>query len=764
MPDSHSPPTDFARLAHALFEESGDALILVDPQSDAILEANPILAKLSGYTRDELRKLTVSYLFRAEAAGGSSQLRRASQHTDLHLHGLDGYFLRTKAGGWVPVSLTVSRLHVEPKALGLITARDRTEQRTLLETVRASQEQLGRVLEAVADGIAFVDAGGVVRLVNAAALRILGVARGDLVGKTLAEVAHVIAHPDGRPLGEGERIDQRVLGRGETLTAVKRVVARPDGTRALIRGNAVPMRDERGNVAGMVCSFTDVTEQTRVEDDLAREHAMLRGLIDSLPDPIYLKDRAGNYLGCNAAFEALVGQRERALVGHSVPAPGSADAERAVRESGTPKATEKNIHYPDGREALFDIRHTPLVAPGGAIGGVVGVYRDVTQPRLLEDRMRQAGKLEAVGRLAGGVAHDFNNLLTAVLGNLTLAQETLPADHAAREMLAETEKAAWRATELTRQLLGFARRSPLRTEPTDLNAAVTETVSLLRRTIDPRITIRVHASDRLGTVKADPGRLGQVLMNLCLNARDAMPGGGTLTLETTVVAVDDSHALRQVDARVGKYVRLRVTDTGMGIAPENLGRVFEPFFTTKEPGRGTGLGLATVYGIVRQHDGWVECASEMGRGTTFDVYLPRGGSATASPASAAPTPVAAPAGTTVLFADDEASVRGVAQQVLERHGYTVLMAADGQEAVELYERERDRVAIVVLDLTMPRLSGADALKKLVAVNPSVKVLLSSGYAAEQAPGAGEPGVCGFLGKPYRPSDLAAAVRTALEKT
>ncbi len=762
MTDRGPLPTNLAQLAHALFNESGDALLLVDPQSDSILDVNPVLVKLSGFTADEILKLTSSYLFRAEVSGGSSRLRRAAQHTDLHLHGLDGYFLRTKSGGWVPVSLTVSRLHVEPKPLGLITARDRTEQRALLESVRASQEQLGRVLEAVADGIAFVDASGVVRLVNAAAARILGVARSDLVGQTWTAAVAGATHPDGRPVAEAERADVCVLRRGETLTAVKRQIARPDDTRAVIRGNAVPLRDERGSVVGMVVSFTDVTEQARVEDDLARGHAQLRGLIDSLPDPIYLKDRVGAYLGCNAAYEALAGKSERALVRLATPA--TTDAERAVLASGIPHVDEDWVDCPDGRRVQFELRHTPLVAPGGAIGGVVGVFRDVTHSRQMEEQLRQAGKLEAVGRLAGGVAHDFNNLLTAVLGNLTLAQETLSSGHPARETLAETEKAAWRAAELTRQLLGFARRSPLRTEPTDLNAAVAETVALLRRTIDPRIAIAVRPGEQLGTVKADPGGIGQVLMNLCLNARDAMPAGGTLTLETAVVAVDDVHAQRQVGARPGKFVRLRVTDTGTGIAPENLDKVFEPFFTTKEPGHGTGLGLATVYGIVHQHGGWVECTSEIGRGTRFDVYLSRGGSAPAPPPAPAPTPVPAPAGTTVLFADDEVSLRSIAKQALEQHGYTVLLAEDGQEAIDLYVRERGRVAVVVLDLTMPRLSGADALKKLVELDSKVRVVLSSGYTAEQAPAAGEPGVCGFLGKPYRIADLAAAVRAALEKS
>jgi len=362
-----------------------------------------------------------------------------------------------------------------------------------------------------------------------------------------------------------------------------------------------------------------------------------------------------------------------------------------------------------------------------------------------------------------GIAHDFNNLLTGILGNISLAQADAPPVSTQATVLEEAEGAAKRAAEITAQLLGFSRKAMLQPLPVDINRCISETSSLLRRTIGPRIIVDTRLDPDIWVVQADPAQITQVIMNLCLNAQDAMPGGGAILMETGNVKLGDDYALAHPGhGRAGEFVMLSVSDTGCGMPSEVRDRMFEPFFTTKGSGRGTGLGLAMVYGIVRQQEGWIECYSEEGRGTRFTIYLPR-------LAGSAPTSLSAPASDhclngseTVLVVDDEEMVRNLAQRILSRYGYRVMSAKDGRSAVEIYRREKG-TGLVLLDMTMPGLSGRETLGEIKKQDPGVKVLLSSGYSLN---GLGEDlltnGAAGFVQKPYRASELARAVRQALD--
>jgi two-component system, cell cycle sensor histidine kinase and response regulator CckA len=394
---------------------------------------------------------------------------------------------------------------------------------------------------------------------------------------------------------------------------------------------------------------------------------------------------------------------------------------------------------------------------------VLGIFWDVTEQRALEAQLRQVQKMDAIGHLAGGIAHDFNNLLTGILGNVSLALSTMPEHDSHRELIAAAENATLRAAELVRKLLGFSRRTLLRLEVVHLNTVVAETLGIIRPALHPGIELVLRDAADLWTVRADPSQLSQVLLNLSLNARDAMPERGVLSLSTQNVTVTPEQAQRQVQARAGEFVLLRVEDTGCGIPAEVLPRIFEPFFTTKEPGKGTGLGLAMVAGIVGQHQGWVECHSVANEGTRFDVYLPR--HVRSSVTVPAPVTPAAPTrgDETILLVDDEPLVRNLGKLILERSGYRVLIAEDGLAALEVYQQRKEEIALVILDLTMPRLSGAETLDRLVAVDPEVKVVFSSGYSADLAPVARPGQACGFVGKPYRPEDLAKAVRNAIDQ-
>jgi PAS domain S-box-containing protein len=515
----------------------------------------------------------------------------------------------------------------------------------------------------------------------------------------------------------------------------------------------------------------DINERLRIEEALRASEAKYRSLIDNLDLQIFLKDRRGRYLAANKRFCQALGLSEAEVIGQTdfdLLPPALAVKHQAedlrVWLHGQRIESEGQVHVA-GRDVTVRLTRIPIKEEDGTISGVLGMGWDVTEQRALEGQLRQAQKMEGIGMLAGGVAHDFNNLLTVIAGNIALAMGTLPENHPSRDLLLTAEQASVQANELTNRLLSFSRQTILRPVPTPLVTCMDETVSILRRTVDPRIVLERQAPDDLWLVEGDPAQINQVLLNLCLNARDAMPQGGRLLLEAANVVISDDYARQHVEARAGEFVRLSISDTGHGISPEIRARIFEPFFTTKAPGKGTGLGLAMVFGIVKQHHGWIEFSTEVNRGTRFDIFLPRYQPA-GSPQTPAPVPLRSPprGGTeTILLADDEPMIRQLGRTILERYGYHVLLADDGLEAVEIYERARDRIALVILDLTMPRLSGHDALQHLLQIDPAVKVLLTSGYSPEHLDQSYHEHVLGFISKPFRPEQLADIVRGVLDR-
>ncbi|MGH7521911.1 MAG: ATP-binding protein [Gemmatimonadales bacterium] len=397
------------------------------------------------------------------------------------------------------------------------------------------------------------------------------------------------------------------------------------------------------------------------------------------------------------------------------------------------------------------------------VRGVVINARDVTERRSLERQLLQAQKLEAVGRLAGGIAHDFNNLLTAILASTDLLLETLPAYHPARDDALETRKAALRAADLTRQLLAFSRQQVLTPRVLHLNGVVEDIAKLLKRLLGEDIDLRTTLAPDLGAVRADPGQLEQVIMNLAVNARDAMPEGGKLTIETANVSLDETYVAAHTVVVPGPYVMIAMSDTGVGMDDATRARVFEPFFTTKPKGKGTGLGLATVYGIVKQSGGYIWVYSEPGHGATFKIYFPRVDDRL-DPADR-PTPVeASPRGSeTVLLCEDQDEVRSLTHRILVAHGYDVLVAGSGAEALELVEAWPHAIDLLLTDVVMPGMSGRDLARQLAPKYPAMKVLYLSGYPDESIVRHGvlEPGVA-FLQKPFTAEILARKLREVLD--
>ncbi|MBI4409092.1 MAG: response regulator [Gemmatimonadetes bacterium] len=513
----------------------------------------------------------------------------------------------------------------------------------------------------------------------------------------------------------------------------------------------------------------ELAERRRAEEAVRRSEDWSRLLFSEIPEAAFVVDpETYRILDVNSVGEGLYGYSREELLEMTVlelyPEDDVAIARAAMArtpDQGFAREERSRHRRKDGALLPVDLHRARRRIGGLDILLVIVV--DLSLKELLEAQVRQSQKMDALGLLAGGIAHDFNNLLTAISTNVSMALTALGPEHPEYAGLRDAEDAARHGAELTRRLLTFSRRGGSTPQAINLNSSVDETVRLLRRTIDPRISLESDEDPVLWPIRADPGQMSQVLMNLCINARDAMPEGGRLTIETRNVALDHAYCRTNAAARAGQFVRLTVSDTGCGMDAGTQERIFEPFFSTKQAGRGTGLGLSVVFGVVTQHHGWINAYSEPGLGTTFTIYLPRLLDGAAEEQAPAPEAEVRGGSEIILLADDDPAVRNVGRRVLTRYGYTVLEAADGDEALAVFARERRRIAAVVLDLTMPRKSGRDTLVELMRMDPELPVLLSSGYAADVA--AGEllaAGARGFVSKPYEPRALARAVRQALD--
>jgi PAS domain S-box-containing protein len=526
------------------------------------------------------------------------------------------------------------------------------------------------------------------------------------------------------------------------------------------------------NVNGELAA--EIKDHLKTAEALRASEQRFRSLVETTSDWIWEVDATGHYTYASPRIRELLGYEPDAVVGRK--AFQLAEAEGAQRGTSLLKRIlqardpvgrfERTDRHKDGRSVVLETSVVPILDGNGKVAGCRGIDRDVTERKLLEAQLRQAQKMEAVGRLAGGVAHDFNNLLTVILGYTQLMLSQEETDEEAKELLRTVLTAGEKAGKLTRQLLMFSRTKPASAELLDLNELVRGLSSMLARIIGEDVRLHSRLGDQLPCVRADPGMLEQVLMNLVVNARDAMPQGGDLYLETSTAELDTSHSRKNLEASKGMFVVLLVSDTGCGIPPEIMNRIFEPFFTTKEAGKGTGLGLATVYGIVKQHSGWVEVESAVGKGTRFRVFLP-GVPKSATEKAALPVEQKIKGGTeTILVVEDEATLQTLARLVLEKHGYRVLTAASGKEALRIWGKHSGGIDLLLTDVVMPdNMTGRDLAEQLRREKPGISIICTSGYGRD-ATGMDTEFMkrarIRFLQKPYRPQVLARLIRESLD--
>jgi two-component system cell cycle sensor histidine kinase/response regulator CckA len=514
-------------------------------------------------------------------------------------------------------------------------------------------------------------------------------------------------------------------------------------------------------------------EQQRLHAEAAvrASEERFRALVENSSDALLLLDAEGRVTYVTPSSARHLGWTREQMIGRSIfefvhPDDREQVGVRmadALEHPLRPITQEIRFQHADGDWRIMEgIGVNRVNDP--SVGAIVVNARDVTDRRKLEDQLRQSQKMEAVGQLAGGVAHDFNNLLTAILGYCSLMLDEVPQEDPLRQDLMEIQAAGERAAALTRQLLAFSRRQMLQPQVVDINTLITQLEKLLRRLISEDVELVTALGADLHSVRVDPASIEQILVNLAVNARDAMPFGGRMTIETANVEIDGAYTLTHVSMVPGPYVMLAVGDTGRGMDAATRARVFEPFFTTKEQGRGSGLGLATVYGIVKQSGGFIWVYSELGHGTVFKVYLPPAKTrAVSRPTDVRPHDTAH-GWETVLLVEDEDAVRALAREVLRRHGYIVLEARHGVDALRVAERHPDTIHLMVTDVVMPHMSGREVAERLNTVRPTMKVLFMSGYTdhalmnRDLAPGSA------FLQKPFTPEVFARKVRHVLDSS
>lgn len=635
-------------------------------------------------------------------------------------------------------------------------------------------------LDALPDAVIAVDSKGVMLHANSQVEELFGYPRSQLIGRNVEVLIPERYRDDHRGHRDGfaSQPTTRRMGQGMELYGRRR-----NGSEFPVEISLSPVSVEGGTI--VLSAIRDITERKRIELELRRTHEELRkrtaeqigeyrarlaSIIDSSEDAILTKSLDGTITAWNRGAERIYGYTAEEIVGKNISLLVPGDRPNEIPEILLKVANNQAVeHYEsvrvtkDGRRLNVSITVSPLRGTTGEIVGASAIARDITAQRKAEDQLRQAQKMEAIGRLAGGVAHDFNNVLGIIHACTEFLRDRIDSVNESAIYVENIRKAAERGASLTRQLLAFSRKQVVKPIILDANERLKELSKLLRPLLGDDVEILIVPRCQSAIIEADPGQIDQVVMNLAVNSKDAMPKGGRFILETDLVDVDREFAAQHRTINPGKYVMLAVSDTGTGMDKETLSRIFEPFFTTKEPGKGTGLGLSTVYGIAEQSGGHIWVYSEPGRGTTFKIYLPSAEHKLVSSPSAHPEAVAPKRDNTrILLVEDDEIMRGLTKRMLLDQGYEVVEANNGRTAIEWAEANTGRIQLLLTDVVMPEISGPELAERLARSHANLKVVYMSGYTGEamEASERLKQGI--LLEKPFSRTSLLNSLHKALE--
>jgi len=747
-------------LQSTALETASNAVVITDIKGN-ILWVNPAFTALTGYSAEEV-------------IGKNPRLLKSGKHDqefykklwDTILAGKTwrGSFTnRRKDGTLYHDEHTITPVRSDEGVITHFVAimNDMTERRRTEEALQESEAKFRALFNAANDAI-FVTHNNVFVDCNAQGLKVCGVTRDQLIGQSPARFSPP-TQPDGQNSQEkANAIHERALAEGPQFFEWAHL--RPDGTQ--VHSEISLTRFDLHGEPHFQSIVRDITERKRAEARIMEQASLL----DNAREAIMVRDFEGKFLYWNKGAERMYGWTSQEALGRSVMELLHTDpkkfeeAKQLTISQGEWQGELEHITK-DQRKIISEIRCTLICDHDGRPQSILSITSDITEKKKLEAQYMQAQRMESIGTLAGGIAHDFNNILGATLMHLGLLKQNPELTADIKESLKEIEEETLRATNLTRQLLMFSHPQMLRIRTLDMTKLVNDLLKMLRRLLNENIKINFQGSSDETWIDADLGMVEQVVMNLCLNARDAMPKGGSLTLATMLAEIEEGVARPHPDAHPGRFVCLSVTDTGCGMDKSVLERLFEPFFTTKDEGKGTGLGLATVYRIVKQHQGWVEVKSELGQGSSFRVYLPAGAKPPDVSAVADHEDEIKGGGETILIVEDNLPMRRVASLSLRQLGYAVLEAGDGVEALSVWQEHQEKIELLFTDMVMPGpMTGLDLAVRLKKEKNSLKIIISSGYSADLAESplvAGQEIPC--LQKPYQGRVLAKLVRRCLDK-
>ena len=742
----------------ALAESAPDGIVLVNQEGRIVL-VNLQTEKLFGYDREELLDKPLEILV-PERLRGRHRGHRAGYMGQPLLRpmgaGLELYGLR-KDGTEFPIEISLSPVKTESSSLVCSAIRDITDRKRIEERFRA-------LLDSAPDAMVVAGHDGRIVLVNSQTEKLFGYKREELLGQPVEVLVperfwkHHRAHRDSYMSNP----QTRSMGAGHDLYGLKK-----DGTEFPVEISLSPQHTDEGTLVST--TIRDITDRKRVEDALRQSEANFRAMIEGTYG-VYRATPEGKLLMVNGALVKMLGyDSDGELLGRNLATDVFDNGEYtplSFEQPGRQKQfarLEAHWKRKDGKTITVEISGRPVRDENGKLLYFEVIAEDVSHVRGVEQRLRHVQKMEAIGRLAGGIAHDFNNVLGVVVAYSEILAEKLHDNSELSLLVTSICKAVERGGTLTRQLLAFSRQQVLQPQIISLGDHMDGIKDMLSRVIGEDIQLSIVRGSSDIRVKVDPAQIEQVVMNLVVNARDAMPTGGKLSIETAEIEIDEDYCSRNPDAQPGRHAMVAVTDTGCGMGPDILSRIFEPFFTTKEQGKGTGLGLATIYGIVKQSGGHITAYSEVDRGTTFKVYLPLTYEAIDEADLPSAERVAPHGEETILLVEDEESLRSVTREYLTNKGYHVLVAEDFDKAVEVSESNPRQIDLLMTDVVLPGASGPKLAERLSGIRPQMKVLFVSGYTADAlVHGDVHRSDFAFLSKPFSLNTLARKIRTILE--